>query len=273
MSRTRLTNKIHITPQHALVPVLAAAAIGGTLALSQPAGAATANWDAIAQKESGGNWSINTGNGYGGGLQISPTTSAALGGPSTAAGIAALPKAQQIALAEKILAAQGPGAWPNTYASGSSATGSSATGSSATGSSATGSSATGSSATGSGSSGSAAATQPSTSGSAGHQTGGYFSTPSSHASTATTLPRGTSTQTRTVTPASTAAPYFTTAQAGVFQTQVAVWQARMDALGYHVQVDGHYGPASAAAAHRLQTVRGIQVDGIVGPQTWGATFG
>src|ERR1700754_1297334 len=104
----------------AVSAALVAGAVGGSLALTQPASASTANWSAIAQRESGGNWHTNTGNGFGGGLQISPQTSAALGGPSTAAGIAALSQQQQIALAEKILAAQGPHAWPNTYVGGGS---------------------------------------------------------------------------------------------------------------------------------------------------------
>lgn len=101
--------------------VVSASILGGAVVIAEApaADAATvcANWDAIAQAESGGNWHINTGNGFGGGLQISPITSAEFGGPSTAAGIAALSKGAQIAIAERILAAQGPSAWPNTFVS------------------------------------------------------------------------------------------------------------------------------------------------------------
>lgn len=71
-------------------------------------------WDTIAQCESGGNWSTNTGNGYSGGLQFAPGTWAKYGdGSASAAGAS---KAAQIAAAEKVLAAQGWGAWPSCSA-------------------------------------------------------------------------------------------------------------------------------------------------------------
>ena len=93
----------------------ARAGIIGALA-AVPFGLATAtasayghNWDAVAACESGGNWGINTGNGYYGGLQFSPSTWAANGGygmPHTAS------REEQIRVAENTLAGQGPGAWP-----------------------------------------------------------------------------------------------------------------------------------------------------------------
>lgn len=67
------------------------------------------NWDAIAQCESGGNWSINTGNGYYGGLQFSLGTWKSNGGvgmPNQAS------KWEQIRVAENVLRTQGIGAWP-----------------------------------------------------------------------------------------------------------------------------------------------------------------
>jgi hypothetical protein len=70
------------------------------------------DWDAVARCESGGNWSINTGNGYYGGLQFSSSTWAAFGGTAYAARADLATKSQQIAVAEKVLAVQGPGAWP-----------------------------------------------------------------------------------------------------------------------------------------------------------------
>jgi resuscitation-promoting factor RpfA len=70
---------------------------------------ATGTWDALAQCESGGNWGINTGNGYQGGLQFSPSTWAAFGGQGSAANAS---KGEQIAVAERVLAGQGWGAWP-----------------------------------------------------------------------------------------------------------------------------------------------------------------
>lgn len=69
-------------------------------------------WDAIAQCESGGNWSIDTGNGFSGGLQFHPQTWTALGGAAYAPTAAQATREQQIAVAEKVLAAQGWGAWP-----------------------------------------------------------------------------------------------------------------------------------------------------------------
>ncbi|MGW1100206.1 transglycosylase family protein [Streptomyces sp. NPDC002455] len=68
-------------------------------------------WDAVAQCESGGNWSINTGNGYYGGLQFSQSSWAAAGGTQYAARADLASKDQQIAAAEKLLDLQGPGAW------------------------------------------------------------------------------------------------------------------------------------------------------------------
>ena len=67
-------------------------------------------WDKLAQCESGGNWKINTGNGYSGGLQFNARTWRAYGGkgsPHTAS------REQQIAVAERTLAAQGWNAWPS----------------------------------------------------------------------------------------------------------------------------------------------------------------
>ena len=96
-------------------------ALAGAVALAPVAlgaGAASAdsvNWDAIAQCESGGNWSINTGNGYFGGLQFSPATWRANGGsgmPHQAS------REEQIRVAENTLRTQGIGAWPTCGARG-----------------------------------------------------------------------------------------------------------------------------------------------------------
>jgi nucleoid-associated protein YgaU len=85
---------------------IAAAGVG----LSAPANAADgATWDALAQCESGGNWAINTGNGYSGGLQFSQGTWAANGGVGSPANAS---RETQIAVAEHVLASQGWGAWP-----------------------------------------------------------------------------------------------------------------------------------------------------------------
>ncbi|MGW2746185.1 transglycosylase family protein [Streptomyces sp. NPDC001450] len=89
------------------------AAIAAPLMAAGNASAATASeWDAVARCESGGNWSINTGNGYYGGLQFSASTWAAYGGTAYAARADLATKQQQITVAEKVLASQGKGAWP-----------------------------------------------------------------------------------------------------------------------------------------------------------------
>lgn len=82
------------------------------LALAAPASAATdSTWDSVAQCESSGNWSINTGNGYFGGLQFSQSTWDAYGGGAYASRADLATRSQQIVIAEKTLAGQGWGAW------------------------------------------------------------------------------------------------------------------------------------------------------------------
>jgi nucleoid-associated protein YgaU len=98
--------------------VLGLAALGtaGTAALLGTSSAAQAkssvNWDAIAQCESSGNWHINTGNGYYGGLQFSRSTWSAYGGGRYASTANNASRTEQIAIAEKVLGSQGIGAWP-----------------------------------------------------------------------------------------------------------------------------------------------------------------
>jgi hypothetical protein len=74
-----------------------------------------ANWEAIAHGESGGNWQINTGNGFYGGLQFTQSSWEAAGGTQYAERADLASKEQQIAVAEQLLAMQGPGAWPDTF--------------------------------------------------------------------------------------------------------------------------------------------------------------
>ena len=90
-----------------LIGLVPAALATITLFTAPVAGAV--NWDAVAQCESGGNWAINTGNGYYGGLQFLPATWWANGGtgmPNQAS------RAEQIRVAENVLRTQGIGAWP-----------------------------------------------------------------------------------------------------------------------------------------------------------------
>ncbi|MFK4186891.1 transglycosylase family protein [Streptomyces sparsogenes] len=82
------------------------------IGVGQANAASVDTWDKVAECESTDNWSINTGNGYYGGLQFSQSTWEAFGGTAYAARADLATKAQQIAVAEKVLDAQGPGAWP-----------------------------------------------------------------------------------------------------------------------------------------------------------------
>lgn len=104
------------TVRRALGTAAAVGAAGTGAALFAPQTAAQAatvsTWDKVAACESGGNWKINTGNGYYGGLQFSASTWRAYGGGSYASRADRATKAQQIRIAEKVLKGQGPGAWP-----------------------------------------------------------------------------------------------------------------------------------------------------------------
>ncbi|MEE2032832.1 transglycosylase family protein [Rhodococcus chondri] len=98
---------------------LTGAVLGVTgVAFSGTAAAAPdSDWDRLAQCESGGNWAINTGNGYQGGLQFSPSTWNAYGGQNYAPTANQASRDQQIAVAERVLAGQGWGAWPSCSSS------------------------------------------------------------------------------------------------------------------------------------------------------------
>ncbi len=92
------------------------ATIAGALAVAPMAlatGTANAdsgvNWDAVAACESGGNWHINTGNGYYGGLQFTMGTWHANGGSGSPQHAS---RSEQIRVAENVLHNQGIGAWP-----------------------------------------------------------------------------------------------------------------------------------------------------------------
>jgi cell wall-associated NlpC family hydrolase/LysM repeat protein len=74
-----------------------------------------ADWNAMAQKESSGNWSINSGNGFYGGLQFTQSTWEANGGLKFAPRADLATPYQQMLVAEQTLKTQGPGAWPNTF--------------------------------------------------------------------------------------------------------------------------------------------------------------
>ncbi|MFE9645611.1 transglycosylase family protein [Streptomyces sp. NPDC006365] len=104
------TRKVRTTAVFAGAALLAP--LGLLTANGNAAAADSGVWDRIAQCESGGNWRINTGNGYYGGLQFSAATWRAYGGTAYASTADKASKAQQIAVATKVQRAQGWGAWP-----------------------------------------------------------------------------------------------------------------------------------------------------------------
>ncbi|RKN08690.1 transglycosylase family protein [Streptomyces radicis] len=100
---TRLAAAASVTGAAVAIPLLSATGAGA---------ASVDTWDTVAQCESGGDWSINTGNGYFGGLQFSQSSWEAAGGTQYAERADLASKDQQIAAAEELLSMQGPGAWP-----------------------------------------------------------------------------------------------------------------------------------------------------------------
>lgn len=103
-------NHVHIAGEWGKIPMP-----GGGGSQSRGASGAVPDWDAIAQAESGGDWSINTGNGYYGGLQFQQSSWEAAGGLKYAPRADLASREEQIAAAEELLKLQGPGAWPNTF--------------------------------------------------------------------------------------------------------------------------------------------------------------
>jgi LysM repeat protein len=86
-----------------------AAAIVGIPAVAIAPSAGAVDWDKVAQCESGGNWSTNTGNGFHGGLQFTQSTWRANGGSGSPEGAS---RSEQIRVANSVLKTQGIGAWP-----------------------------------------------------------------------------------------------------------------------------------------------------------------
>lgn len=94
----------------ALTGAVAAAPFAMTVQAASAAPQQT--WDKVAQCEGSGNWKTNTGNGFQGGLQFTPSTWKAYGGTQYAPNANQASREQQIAVAERVLQAQGPNAWP-----------------------------------------------------------------------------------------------------------------------------------------------------------------
>ncbi|WP_329025962.1 transglycosylase family protein [Streptomyces sp. NBC_01423] len=111
-------NGRHRRPRQAPAIVVAAGVTGSAIAipLLGAAGAHAADastWDRVAECESGGIWSADLGNGFYGGLQFSPELWKAYGGEAYAERADLASRSQQIAVAERVLAAKGPKAWPS----------------------------------------------------------------------------------------------------------------------------------------------------------------
>ena len=126
--------RLALPTSHQVPPWLARAALAATAAArpapAAPAGATAApaapaqarspapvssggvNWSAIAACESGGNWAASTGNGFYGGLQFTEQTWLGYGGGRYASSANLATPAQQIAVAQRVVAGQGIGAWP-----------------------------------------------------------------------------------------------------------------------------------------------------------------
>jgi len=89
-----------------------AAIVAATVVPGSAQAATETVWDRVAACESSGNWSINTGNGFYGGLQFLQATWVGFGGTQYAARADLATKSEQIAVAKEVLKVQGPGAWP-----------------------------------------------------------------------------------------------------------------------------------------------------------------
>ena len=101
-----------IVSQNVLVPAKKATISRGTKVSRVPTVPDGSVWDRLAQCESTGNWAINTGNGFHGGLQFTPQTWLAYGGGEYAPYAYQATREEQIAVAQKVQASQGWGAWP-----------------------------------------------------------------------------------------------------------------------------------------------------------------
>ena len=111
-SKHAVAKRLSMKQRMAGVGIAGAATVVAGIGAANSASAAGSVWDRVAACESGGNWSINTGNGYYGGLQFSGSTWRGYGGGQYASRADLATKSEQIAVAQRVLKSQGPGAWP-----------------------------------------------------------------------------------------------------------------------------------------------------------------
>jgi LysM repeat protein len=111
-SKHAVAKRLSMKQRMAGVGIAGAATIVAGIGAASSASAAGSVWDRVAACESGGNWSINTGNGFYGGLQFAGSTWRGFGGGQYASRADLATKSQQIAVAQRVLKVQGPGAWP-----------------------------------------------------------------------------------------------------------------------------------------------------------------
>jgi LysM repeat protein len=112
--RYRGRHRAPATTGQTCAKVAAAGVVGALPVVAVPAAHAAPDhvWDKLAQCESSGNWAINTGNGYFGGVQFHPQTWRGFGGAEFAPMAHQATRAEQVVVAERVLAKQGWGAWP-----------------------------------------------------------------------------------------------------------------------------------------------------------------
>lgn len=252
MSHARQRGRHRRTRMLAVAPAVAAVAVGGAIGAAQPAGAGDV-FAQIRQCESGNNYSTNTGNGFYGAYQFTQGTWQSLGYsglPSNAS------PATQDEAARRLAARSGLGQWPVCGRGGGGYQASAPTTTSTS------------------------STPKYRSSTTSYKTYKAYKT-STHAYTHRVARRHThATPVRSHVYAHVKHvrkawnhPLFTTALAGQVRADVRAWQQAMVDKGYSLPVDGRYGARSAAVARAFQIQRGLLVDGVVGPQTWGATFG
>ncbi|MGR8010620.1 transglycosylase family protein [Streptomyces hypolithicus] len=108
----RITGSVVAAGVTGVMVLAGAAGASAAPAAAAPTAASGADWSAVAECESGGDWNANTGNGFSGGLQFTPSTWSAYGGTEYAPSADQASAQEQAAVADKVLAGQGPGAWP-----------------------------------------------------------------------------------------------------------------------------------------------------------------